>query len=197
MVTQLIQALGIAYAAGINLYATVAVLGLASRMGWTGPLPGGLSAVGSVWIIGLATALYTIEFLATLVPGIASLWDTVHTVIRPPAAAMLATASVWGGDSTVLLAAALLGGGLAVSTAGAKLGLRYTIDSSPEPFTNGAANVAELGVVVSLLVGLWHHPILALALAILLLVVLVLAVRALWRSVRRAFSGDWRRRSAS
>src|SRR5919204_4712651 len=95
--TSLAQALGIAYAAGINLYATVAILGLAERNGWITSLPGPLQAVGSVWVIALASLLYVIEFLATLIPGVASLWETVHTAIRPPAAALLAAGTLWGG----------------------------------------------------------------------------------------------------
>ena len=127
----LVKALGVSYAAGINLYATVAVLGIAERMGWVGELPGALGGVDHWWVIGLAGALYLIDFTATLVPGVASVWDTLHTFIRPPAAALLGVASVWGGDPSITLAAGLLGGGLALTTHGAKLGARYTIDSSP------------------------------------------------------------------
>ena len=94
----LAQALGIAYASGINLYATVALVGLAQRYDWVGPLPGTLGAMGSWWIIGIATTLYLIEFLATLIPGIASAWETFHSLIRPPAAAVLA----WPRPGTVM-----------------------------------------------------------------------------------------------
>ncbi len=184
----LVKALGVSYAAGVNLYATIAVLGLAERLHWIAPLPGALGAVDSVWIIALAAVLYTLEFVATLVPGLASFWETVHTFIRPPAAAVLAAATVWGGGSTVTLAAALLGGGLALTTHGAKLGARYAIDASPEPFSNGAANLAELGVVSTLLITLWQHPVITLSAALVLLVLLLLAVRAVWRGARRALS---------
>jgi hypothetical protein len=188
----LAQSLGIAYASGINLYATIAVLGIAERAGWVGPLPGALGVVGSVWVIALASLLYLFEFLATLVPGIASAWETFHTVVRPPAAAALAVATAWHGDPLLVLLAALLGGGLALTTHGAKLGVRYAIDTSPEPVTNGVANLAELGLVASISVAVWHHPYLALAAALLVLALLVLLVRAIWRALRRIFTGHWR-----
>ena len=187
----LAQALGIAYAAGFNLYATIAVIGIADRMGWIGGLPPGLSAAGSIWIIGIALLLFVLEFLATLVPGVASAWETLHSLIRPPAAAVLAVATVWQGDATLVLAAALLGGGLAVTTTTTKLGLRYAIDTSPEPFTNGVANVAELGLVASLAIAIWHHPVIALTIALVILVLLILLVRRIWLTLRQVFSGRW------
>ncbi|MEP6905123.1 MAG: DUF4126 domain-containing protein, partial [Gemmatimonadales bacterium] len=75
-VTTVVQSLGVAFAAGINLPATVAVLGISERAGWIGPLPGLLGAVGSIWVIGIAVALYALEFLVTLIPGVASVWET-------------------------------------------------------------------------------------------------------------------------
>ena len=187
----LAQALGLAYASGINLYATVALLGLAQRNDWVGPLPGSLAAVGSWWVIGIAITLYVIEFLATLVPGVASAWETFHSIVRPPAAAALAVATVWHGDALFVLIAALLGGGLAVTTHTTKLGLRYAIDTSPEPVTNGAANIAELGLVASVTYAIWSHPFLTLAVALIVLVALILVVRLIWRTLRRVFRGTW------
>jgi Domain of unknown function (DUF4126) len=187
----LAQALGVAYAAGINLYATVALLGLAERYDWVGPLPASLGVVGSWWVIGLAVLLYVFEFVATLVPGVASAWETFHTVVRPPAAAALAIATAWHGDALFVVVAALLGGGLALTTHATKLGLRYAIDTSPEPVTNGAANAAELGVVAAVTYTIWHHPFVTLALALLLLVALMIAVRLIWRALRRVFRGNW------
>lgn len=187
----LAQALGISFASGVNLYATVALVGFAERMGWIGPLPGALSAIDSVPVIAVATLLYLIEFLATLIPGIASAWETAHSAIRPPAAAALAVATAWHGDATFILVAALLGGGLALTTHTTKLGLRYAIDASPEPITNGVANIAELGVVASLAYFVWNHPFVSLGVALALLVVLMLTVRIVWRTLRRAFGGRW------
>jgi hypothetical protein len=187
----LAQALGIAYATGINLYATVAIVGLAERLGWVGPLPGSLSVVANPLIIGLATVLYLFEFLATLIPGVASAWETFHSLIRPPAAAALAAATAWHGDALMVLASALLGGSLAVVTHTTKLGLRYAIDTSPEPLTNGASNIAELGLVATVTLLVWQHPWATLGFALAILIVLVLAVRLIWRALRNVFSGHW------
>ena len=194
--TTLVQSLGIAYASGISPYATVALLGIASRMGWIGPLPGALQAVTSVWIIALAGALAVVEFMATLIPGVASAWETVHSAIRPPAAAFLAVLTAWHGEPALIIAAGLLGGSLGLATHATKAGLRYAIDTSPEPVTNGVANIAELGVVASLSYAIWHHPYTALAVALALLVLLMLLVRAIWRTLRRALGTVLRGRRA-
>ena len=107
-VTTVVQSLGVAYAAGINLPATVAVLGISERAGWIGPLPGVLGAVSSIWIIAIATGLYAIEFLVTLIPGVASVWETAQSVIRPPAAAFLAVATAYHLNPVFLVAAGLM-----------------------------------------------------------------------------------------
>lgn len=188
----LAESLGLAYASGISLYATVALVGLGERLGWSGPLPGTLGVLGSPVIIGVAGVLAVVEFLATLFPGVASLWEAAHTLIRPPAAAALAVATAWHADPSVIVLAGLLGGGLGLTTNLTKLGLRVAVDTSPEPVTNGVVNIAELGVVASMSYAIWHHPIAALAMAIVLLVLTMLLVRAVWRTVRRLLSGKWR-----
>ncbi|HEY0571207.1 MAG TPA: DUF4126 domain-containing protein [Enterovirga sp.] len=187
----LAQAAGVAYAAGLNLYATVGVVGLANRFGWIGPLPGGLEGLSSWWVIGIALALMSIEFMASLIPAVASAWDTLHSLIRPPAAAALAAATAWHGDPAFVLIAALLGGGLAVTTHTTKLGLRYAVDTSPEPISNGVVSVAELSLVTALSLTLWQHPYIALTVALVVLVVLIVVVRLIWRTLRQVFSGRW------
>jgi hypothetical protein len=187
----LVQAVGLAYVAGLNLYATVGVVGLASRLGWIGPLPGSLDGLSSWWVIGFALVLTTIELLASLVPAVASAWDTLHSLIRPPAAAALAAATAWHGDPLFVLLAALLGGGIGVTTHTTKLGLRYAVDMSPEPVTNGVASVTELGLVSAIALGIWHHPYLTLAFALIILVLLILSVRLIWRTLRQVFAGRW------
>jgi len=191
-VTTVVQSLGVAYAAGINLPATVAVLGISERAGWIGPLPGVLGAVASIWIIAIASVLYAMEFLVTLVPGVASFWETAQSVIRPPAAAFLAVATAYHLNPAYLMAAGLLGGGLALTTHGTKLGLRYAVDSSPEPVTNGLANIAELGTVASIGIFIWSHPYITLTVAILVLILLILVVRRIIITLRKLFSGEWR-----
>lgn len=187
----LAQALTLAYAAGISTYATVAVAGLAMRLGIVGRPPGGLDLLANEWVIGVAILLYLLEFLATLVPGVASAWETFHSLIRPPAAAALAAGATLGADPGLIVIATVLGGGVSVVTHATKLGLRYAIDTSPEPVTNGVANAGELAVITGLLIFVWEHPILALLLAVAILVVLAMLVRFIWRALRAVFSGRW------
>jgi hypothetical protein len=187
----LTQALGLAYAAGFNLYATVAVTGLAIRFGWVHGVPTTVEAFANMGVIVIAVALYVIEFAATLVPGVAAAWETLHSVIRPPAAAALAAATTWHSDPVNVLVAALLGGGLAVTTHTTKLGLRYAIDASPEPVTNGLANTAELVLVAAVATAIWRHPFITLILALAVLAGMIVAVRLIWRALRQVFTGRW------
>jgi len=189
----LAQALGVAYAAGINVPATVAMLGVAQQRGWIGHLPAGLDVVGNTWVIALAGGLYLIEFVITLVPGLASVWETIQSVIRPPAAAVLAAATVYDLNPVMIVPAILLGGGLALTTHGTKLGLRYAVDASPEPVTNGLANLAELTTIASIALAVWNHPYLTLSVALGLLVLLILLVRRIVLALRRLLSGQWYR----
>lgn len=187
----LVQGLGLAYAAGLNLYAAVAVTGLAVRFGWVHNVPSTIEPFGQWIVIGIAGVLYVIEFVATLVPGVASAWETLHSLIRPPAAAVLAAATAWHADPVIVLVAALLGGGLAITTHTTKLGLRYAIDASPEPVTNGVANLAELGLVATVAIAIWHHPVITLIVALVVLALMIMLVRLIWRSLRQVFSGRW------
>lgn len=191
-VATIAQSLGVAFAAGINLPATVAVLGVADRAGWIGPLPGALEGVSNVWIIAIASVLYAMEFLVTLVPGVASVWETAQTVIRPPAAALLAVATTYHMSPPVLVGAGLVGGALAFTTHGTKLGLRYAVDASPEPITNGIANIAELTTISSIALFIWNHPFITLSTAILLLIFLILVVRRIVTSLRSLLRGPWK-----
>ena len=195
-ITTLAQSLGVAFAAGINLPATVAVLGVADRAGWIDPLPGALSAVGSIWVIAIAAVIYAMEFVVTLVPGVASVWETVQSVVRPPAAALLAVATTYDLSPPVVGAAGLVGGGLALTTHGTKLGLRYAVDSSPEPVTNGIANIAEFATITSIAIFVWSHPFITLSIAILVLILLILVVRRIIRTLRYLLSGNWRKATA-
>jgi hypothetical protein len=188
----LAESLGLAYMSGISLYATVAFLGFASRAGWVGPLPGVLGGFVNPIVIGVATLLAVIEFVATLVPGVATLWETAHTFIRPPAAAVLAVATAWHADPSLVIVAGLLGGGLGLASHVTKLGLRVAVDTSPEPVSNGIVNTAELGVLATLSYLIWHHPIAALVLALVLLILTALLVRMVWRALRNFFTGHWR-----
>jgi hypothetical protein len=137
-------AFGSAWVSGINLYALVATLGLLGR--FTGyELPGDMQVLANEWVIGTAVALYCVEFVADKVPYVDSAWDVVHTFVRVPAGAVLAWAAFSGGgfSPVVQVVALLLGGGLALSSHGAKAATRAAINLSPEPATNITASIAE------------------------------------------------------
>lgn len=173
-------ALGLAVAAGISPYATVALLGLTHKLGWVAALPPRLDALENPWVITLACVLTAIEFAATLVPGIASAWEAVHTAVRPPAAALLAALITWGSDPALVLGVALLGGTLAFGTSLTKLGARLAIDTSPEPVSNGLASVTELTFVGLIAVFVWRHPVMAFVAALAVVGATALIVRAVW-----------------
>lgn len=179
----LAQALGIAYASGISLYATVALLGIAERWGMVPALATPLDVLGNPWIVGLAFVLTVVEFLATLIPGIASAWDAVHTFIRPPAAAAMALLVAWNGDTTILVAAGLLGGTLGLATHATKLGTRMAVDASPEPVTNGMANLGELAMVGIVVTMVWRHPFVTLGVALAALAGMMVLMRKVWRVI--------------
>ncbi len=185
----LVQSLGLAYASGVSLYATVAFIGVAQRLGWIGPLPGALGVLADGWVLALACALLALEILASIVPVVASAWEALHTAVRPVGAGAVAVLATWGNSPRVVVAAALLGTALGLATHATKLGIRTAIDTSPEPVSNAAATTAELGVVAALALAVWSHPWIALCGALALLALVFVVMRALWRAVRRAWSG--------
>ena len=135
-------ALGTAWTSGINLYATVSVLGLLQKFGAT-KLPGGLDVLDNWWIIGIAGGLYLIEFFADKIPYVDSVWDVVHTFIRVPAGAIVAYAATNEMDAGVGVIATLLGGSLALSSHGTKTALRAGANLSPEPVSNWILSIVE------------------------------------------------------
>jgi hypothetical protein len=135
-------ALGTAWTSGINLYATVAVLGLLQRLGSI-HLPGGLDVLNNWWIIGIAGGLYAIEFFADKIPYVDSVWDVVHTFIRVPAGAAVAYAATNQMDPATSTIAALLGGAFAFSSHGTKAALRAGVNLSPEPVSNWVLSIVE------------------------------------------------------
>src|SRR3954470_20890279 len=191
----LAQSLGLAYASGVSLYATILLVGLAERAHWIGPLPGVMGVAANPIVLIICGLLAALELGASLIPGVASVWETVHTAIRPPAAALIAVATAWHADPTIIAAAALLGGGLGLATHATKLGLRVAVDTSPEPFTNGILSASELGVVAAMSYFVWSHPLISLAAGVILLILTIMLVRLVWRTLRRVvvgiFSGRW------
>ena len=135
-------ALGSAWTSGINLYATVSMLGLLQKFAGV-KLPGGLEALDNWWIIGIAGGLYIVEFAADKIPYVDSVWDVVHIFIRVPAGAVVAYAATSQMDPTVTISAALLGGGLALASHGTKAAARVTANLSPEPVSNWTLSIVE------------------------------------------------------
>jgi Domain of unknown function (DUF4126) len=194
LISTIALAMGASWTSGINLYASVATLGLLGRFTQL-QLPGELEVLTSWWIIGIASGLYVIEFLADKVPWLDSTWDLIHTFIRVPAGAVLAAAAFGDFDKTVQVIALLLGGGLALSSHGTKAATRAVINASPEPVTNVIASVVEdIIAVLSILAAVFVPVLLFLIVAIGLFVSylalprVVRFLRQVFRSVRRVFA---------
>jgi hypothetical protein len=176
----------IGWASGLRLYLVVLLTGLAGYLGWV-PLPGGLQLLAHPVVIAASGFMVFIEFFADKIPGLDSLWDMVHTVIRIPAGAALA-ASVFGADHAVMaIVAALLGGSFAATAHAAKATTRAAINTSPEPFSNVGASLVEDSMVPA---GLWlavAHPFVFLLLFVVLLALSVWLIRKSWRFLRALF----------
>ncbi|ROR32441.1 DUF4126 domain-containing protein [Inmirania thermothiophila] len=175
--------MGAAWASGINLYAAVFMLGLLQRMGHI-VLPPDLAFVADPLVMGAAGLLYLAEFFADKTPGVDTGWDALHAFVRIPGGAILAAGALGELSPAAELAGYLLGGGLAAGSYTLKAGGRVLINTSPEPFTNWAASIAE---DVAVIAGLWtalRHPWLFLGLLVLFLVVLAWLLPRLWRGIR-------------
>jgi len=190
-------ALGAAWTSGINLYATVAVIGLLQRYELVGRLPGGLDALDNWWVIGFALALYAVEFVADKVPYVDTVWDAVHTFVRVPAGAALAVAATADLDPSVRVVAFLLGGGLALSTHGAKATARAAANASPEPFSNWALSLVEDVLVVAAVVLAVLKPLAILAVIAVFLVLLAWILPKVVRALRRTLGALFKRRRAA
>jgi hypothetical protein len=185
------MAMGASWVSGINLYATVATLGLLSRFSGL-HLPGELSVLSNMWIIGIASALYVVEFVADKVPWIDTSWDLVHTFIRVPAGAVLAAAAFGDFDKSIQVIAFLLGGGLALSSHGTKATARAFLNLSPEPVTNIVTSVLEdITAVGSILLAAFFPLLLFIVVSIGVIISFIVLpktfryFRAAWTKLRR------------
>jgi hypothetical protein len=187
LLTSLGRTLGFSFAAGINLYATVAILGLATHFGWV-DLPPQYRVFDNMWIIWAAIALYVIEFVADKIPWVDTAWDAVHTAIRPFGGALIAVATLGDASAATKVMVGLLGAALATSTHLSKAGARAAVNASPEPFTNWALSLGEDIFVVGLGALALKYP--AAAAVVVLILIAVIAVFAAWivRAVRRRFA---------
>ena len=186
--TQLVAiAAALGWASGLRLYAVVFLTGAAGALGWV-DLPGGLRILQSPWLLGASGVLFFVEFFVDKIPGLDSVWDALHTVIRIPAGAALAAAAFGGDEATWTTAAALLGGGLAATSHAAKLTTRASANTSPEPFSNVALSLLGDGLVPFVLWLSWAHPVLLFATLGVALVAMVAAIWVLGKFLRRAAS---------
>ena len=179
--------MGAAWASGVNLYATVAMLGW---MGATGniELPPELELVENPLVIFVASAMYVVEFIADKVPGVDSTWDTIHTFIRIPAGAALAAGAMGDVNEAVQFAAMLAGGGMAATTHATKAGTRLMINTSPEPFTNWGASIAEDVAAITLLWTALNHPWIAVGVLVVFILLMVWLLPKLWRLIKALFA---------
>lgn len=195
LVSLIALTMGVGWASGINLYAAVLTLGLMSNLGHI-QLPTELQVVADPLVLMAAGFMYCVEFFADKVPGVDTGWDGLHTFIRIPAGAMLAASAVGDMSPAAEIAAALVGGSVAAGSHALKAGSRVLINTSPEPFTNWTASVAEDIAVIG---GLWaalYNPELFLVALVLFVLLLVWALPRLWQAIRTAAGWLFRKREA-
>ncbi len=184
--TTLALTMGLAWASGINLYATLFTLGYLANTGNI-ELPPDLHIVANPMVMGAAGLMYCVEFFADKIPGIDTGWDSIHTFVRIPAGAMLAASSIGDINPAVEVAAAILGGGLAATTHATKAGTRVLINTSPEPFTNWTASVGEDIAVIG---GVWaclNHPFLFLIALVAFICLMIWLLPKIWQGIKKVF----------
>ncbi len=180
------RTLGFSLAAGVNLYATVAILGLAARYGWVA-LPDQFQVFNNDVVIIAALVMYVIEFFADKIPYFDSLWDAIHTAIRPIGGAFIAVATLGNASPEVKGLVALIGGTVAASSHLTKTSTRAVANTSPEPFSNWILSLGEDVFAVMLGYASLAHPLLALVVAIAVLVLIAIFAAVIVRTARRWF----------
>jgi hypothetical protein len=189
MTTALAYAIPLAFASGLNLYATVAVLGLCSHFGLVA-LPEQFRAFDNPIVIGVALFMYAIEFVADKVPWFDSAWDAIHTVIRPIGGAFVAVTAMAPASPTATALAAILGGSVAFTSHAAKASTRGLTNTSPEPFSNWMLSFVEDIVAAGLSYVALTHPVLAATIALILLAAIGLLASFVIRALRRRFARE-------
>jgi hypothetical protein len=180
------RTMGFSLAAGINLYATVALLGLAAKYGWV-TLPHQFQAFNNNYIILAAIVMYVVEFFADKIPYFDSLWDAIHTAIRPIGGAVIAVNTLGAASPGMQAVAAMLGGTIAASSHLTKTSTRAAANTSPEPFSNWILSLGEDVFAVGLGYTALTHPVLTLAIAAVVLVLIAIFAVTIVRFVRRWF----------
>jgi hypothetical protein len=178
----------VSFSAGLNVYATVATLGLLAHTGWFA-LPQSLHVLTNWWVIGASGVMFCVEFFADKVPAFDLVWNALHTFIRVPVAALLAYQATAGLSPLEQLAATAAGGAIALAAHGGKTAVRTAVTPSPEPFSNMTLSMGEDGLAVFLTWLATRHPYWAASAVAVMLVVSLLFVRWLVRSLRSLFQG--------
>ena len=180
--------IAVSFAAGLNVYATVATLGLLAHTHWLA-LPASLSLLGNWWIIAAAAALFGVEFFADKVPAFDLVWNALHTFIRVPVAALLAWQASAGLSPMEQAAAAAIGGTIALAAHGGKTAARAAITPSPEPFSNIALSTAEDSGAVGLTWLGTAHPYIAGGIALAGVVLVIMLIGLVWKALKSLFHG--------
>jgi hypothetical protein len=179
-------AMGTAWTSGINLYATIAALGIANRLEMI-RLPENLEVLSHPGVIAIACVMYLIEFFADKVPYVDSGWDALHTFIRVPAGAILAAQSFGDLNPALEVMALLAGGSVSLAAHGTKAATRLAINASPEPFSNWIASVTEDVTVLGSIWLMFNHPVVMLILVLAFLVLVAWLVPKIYRLAKRGF----------
>jgi hypothetical protein len=180
--------IAVSFAAGLNVYATVATLGLLAHSGVL-DLPPGLHLLASWWVIAAAAVLFTIEFFADKIPAFDLFWNALHTFVRIPVAALMAYGATSQLSPEKQLLAALAGGAIALAAHGGKTAARVAVTPSPEPVSNFVLSAGEDTVAISLTWLATQHPIAAGAIVVVFLVVIVAVMRWVVRAMKNLFRG--------
>jgi len=186
---------GASFAAGLNVYATVATLGLLGRTG-VAPLPPSLHLLQSWWVIGISAAMFVVEFFADKIPAFDLVWNALQTFVRVPVAALLAYGATAQLSPPAQIAGALIGGLIALAAHGGKTAARAAVTPSPEPFSNIALSAGEDVASVGLTWLATAHPYLTAGIVGLLVLLIVLSIRFVVRSLRSLFRGAERQMAA-
>jgi hypothetical protein len=179
---------GASFAAGLNVYATVATLGLIARAGWM-DLPPSLHMLENWWVIGAAAALFAIEFVADKIPAFDLIWNALQTFVRVPVAALMGYAATAQLSPQAQVWSAVVAGGIAMAAHSGKFAVRAAVTPSPEPVSNTALSVAEDIAAVGLTWFATTHPYIAAAIAVICVVIAILLVRWLMRAIQAVFRG--------
>jgi hypothetical protein len=185
--TTLGTAAGSAWLSGINLYATIVTLGVLQKFHLV-KLPGDLNILGEWWVIGLAAALYLVEFFADKIPAVDTVWDAIHTFIRVPAGAILAATAFADFDPAVKTAAMILGGGIALGSHGAKAATRLAVNASPEPISNAVLSLTEDVVAFGSTILMVFFPVAMLVIVVIFLILMIWLMPKIIRAIRRLFA---------